>query len=150
MPDPTSLPETEYFKTDRAAYQRLSRRAMGEVVRCLLATESPSGLTMEKVRNRARIFAACSTEPWARATGAVQHKPEGRHASFSALQTQYYRLLRLLRDRLVSTLLRKEGEIWEKARKRMVDQADYAIFRVTESAVHFHRLASDRRYGDHA
>jgi hypothetical protein len=145
-----SLPETKNLKVDETAYQRLVHRAIDEVVRCLLVTEAPSGLTIEKVQDRVRVFAACSTEPWARATDAVQHKPGGQRASSDVLKTEYYRLVRTLRDHLTGTLLSEEREVWERARKRIIAQAEYGIFRVTESTVHLHRLTPNKecnRYG---
>lgn len=141
-----AMPETEHFEIRKAAYHRLVGEASKEVIRCLLATESPSGLTMEKVRNRARVFAACSTEPWSRVTDVIQPKPGGRGIPPNVLQTEYYRLLRALRDQLISTLLRKEREVWEKARRRMVGEAEHAVFRVTESTVHLHRLTPNKKF----
>jgi hypothetical protein len=140
MPDSTSLPETEHFEINEAAYRRLLSRAADEVIRCLLATESPTDLTMKKVRARARVFAACSTAPWVRATGVIRPKEGVRGIPSSVVRKEHYRLLRALRDRLLDTLLRKEREVWKKARRRMVNQAEHAVFRVTESAVHLHRL----------
>lgn len=146
MSELTSLPETEHLEIDGAAYRRLTRQAIDEVIRCLLVAESPSELTMKKVRDRVRIFAACSTEPWVRATGAVQHKPRKKYASSDSLRAEYCRLIRALRDRLIGTLLGKERDVWEEARKRMIAQAEHAIFRVAESTVHLHRLTPNRQY----
>jgi hypothetical protein len=145
MPD-MALLETNHLEVDETAYQQLKRQATDEVIRCLLATEAPSDLTTEKVRDRVRIFAACSTEPWTRVTDVIQPKAGGRGAPSNVLKKEYYRLLRTLRDQLVNTLLHKEREVWKKARRRMVNQADYAIFRVTESTVHLHRLTHNRQY----
>ncbi len=149
MPD-SNLPETEHLEVDKAAYQQLTRQAIDEVFRCLLATEVPSELTTEKVRNRVRVFAACSTEPWVRATGAIQHRPGAQRASSGVLHTEYYRIIRTLRDHLIGTLLSEEREVWEEARKRMITQAEYAIFRVTESTVHLRRLTPNRQYQRYA
>ncbi len=149
MSESTSLPETEHLETDRTAYRRLTRQAIDEVIRCLLATEAPSSLTMKKVRDRARVFAACGTEPWTRAMDVIQRKSGGRSAPQSALREEHYRLLQMLRDHLVGTLLDQEKEVWKKARRRMVNQADYAIFRVTDSTVHLHRLTPNKQYKHH-
>jgi hypothetical protein len=149
MPDP-NLPETEHFKIHEAAYRRLVGKAVDEVIRCLLGTESPSGLTMEKVRDRIRLFVASSTEPWARVTGVIRPKTGDQGVPSNVLQAEYYRLLRALRDQLISTLLRKDREVWEKARRRMVGEAEHAVFRVTESTVHLHRLTPNRQYQRYA
>jgi len=149
MPDP-NLPETEHFEIRKVAYHRLVGEASKEVIRCLLATESPSGLTMDKVRDRARVFAACSTEPWARVTGVIQPKAGDRGIPSNVLRTEYHRLLRALRDQLTSTLLCKDRMVWENARRRMVNEAEYAVFRVTESAVHLHHLTPNRQYQRYA
>lgn len=148
MPD-LALPETKHLKTDEEAYRRLVGEATDEVIRCLLVAEVPSGLTMEKVRDRIRVFAACSTESWARAADVIQPKTGDRGAPSTVLQTEYYRLLRALRDQLTSTLLRKDREVWETARRRMIDRAAYAVFRVTESAVHLHRLTPNKKFHRH-
>jgi len=145
-----ALPETEHLKTDEKAYRRLVGRATDEVLRCLLATESPTGLTMEKVRDRIRVFTACSTEPWARVTGVIRPKGDGGGIPSSVLRKEYFRLLRALRDQLISTLLHKDREVWDKARRRMVAEAEHAVFRVTESTVHLHRLTPNRQYQRYA
>lgn len=145
MPDP-NLPETDHFEIHEAAYHRLVGEATDEVVRCLLLTEVPSGLTMEKVRDRIRLFVASSTEPWARVTDVIRPKTGDQRVPSKVLQKEYYRLLRALRDQLISTLLHKEREVWEKACQRMIHQAEYAIFRVTESAVHLHRLTPNTKF----
>ena len=150
MSNLSPLPETEHLNIDKAAYRCLTQQAIDEVVRCLLVTEAPSDLTIEMVRDRVRIFAACSTEPWARATGTIQHRPGGRHASSNVLQTEYHRLVRRLRNHLTTMLLGKEREIWEEARKRMIAQAEYGIFRVTKSTVHLHRLTPNRQHPRYA
>ncbi len=149
MPD-SNLPETEHLEVDKAAYQQLTRQAIDEVFRCLLATEVPSELTTEKVRNRVRVFAACSTEPWARAMNVIQHKSDDRGVPQGLLREEYYRLVRLLRNRLVGSLLGKKRDVWEEARKRMVGQAEYAILRVKESTVHLHRLTPNCQYQRYA
>jgi hypothetical protein len=146
MPDDPNLPETEHFEIREAAYHRLVGKAKDEVIRCLLATESPSGLTMKKVRDRARVFAACSTEPWSRVTDVIRPKAGGRGIPSNVLRKEYYRLLRALRDQLISTLLHKDREVWEKACQRMINQAEYAVFRVTESTVHLHRLTPNKKF----
>lgn len=145
MSDP-NLPETEHLKIHEAAYQRLVTEAADEVIRCLLASESPLDLTLEKVRNQAQIFAACSTEPWARTADVIRPREGGRDVPSDVLRKEYYRLLRALRDQLLSALLNRDREVWGKARQRMVKEAEHAVFRVTESAVHLHRLTSTKDY----
>lgn len=145
-----NLPETDHLEIDEKAYRRLVGRAADEVVRCLLLAEAPSGLTMEKVRDRIRLFVASSTEPWARVTGVIRPKTGDQGVPSNVLQAEYYRLLRALRDQLISTLLHKDREMWEKARQRMINQAEYAVFRVTESAVHLHRLTPNRQHQRYA
>ncbi|MCS4190710.1 hypothetical protein GGP51_002193 [Salinibacter ruber] len=149
MPDP-NLPETEHFEIRKSAYHRLVGEASKEVIRCLLLAEAPSGLTMEKVRDRIRLFVGSSTEPWARVTDVIRPKTGDQRVPSKVLQREYYRLLRALRDQLASTLLCKEREVWEKACQRMIHQAEYAIFRVTESAVHLHRLTPNRQHQRYA
>jgi len=146
MSNSSSLPKTEHLEVDKAAYRRLTRQAISEIIRCLLATEAPSDLTMEKVRERVRVFAACSTEPWARATDAIQYNSRAQHASSNTLQAEYFRLIRALRDQLINTLLIEEREVWEETRKRMITQARYGIFRITKSTVHLHRLTPNRQH----
>ncbi|MCS3782687.1 hypothetical protein GGP78_003179 [Salinibacter ruber] len=141
-----ALPETEHLKTDEKAYRRLARRAIDEVIQCLLVTEHPSGLTIEKVRDRGRIFAACSTEPWARATGVIRPKEGSQGVPSGVIRKEHRRLIRTLRDRLITTLQSQEKEVWKEARKQMVRRANYAVFRVTESTVHLRRIMPNKKY----
>jgi hypothetical protein len=146
MPESDFSPETEHLTINNRAYDHLFTEAVNEVMECLFVNEAPSDLTMKKVRDHISIFAGATLEPWIREIGVIKHKPDSLDASSNQLRQEYRKLVRVIRQTLKDQLMHTKERVWRDARARMVNEAGYAVFRVTQSTVHLHRLTINREY----
>jgi hypothetical protein len=138
--------ETEHLVIGADAEDRLTDAAMSAAVRCLYENYPPLKVTLDKAEDCLRLIAASDLEGPAERLDVIQRKPESGEASPGRLQAEYYRLIRVLRKRLAAKLLRSDTQVWKNAWNRAIGRVDYALFRVTESSVHLHRLMPTRQY----
>jgi hypothetical protein len=161
MPDPKLQTEqlrneqlqTEHLKTSAEAQGRLADMAMSSAVRCLRESYAPLEITTRRARDCLRLIAASDLRGWIDELSVIRRKPDSGEASStppsSTLQAEYYRLIRILRKRLKDRLLQSDAQVWKSAWKHAIGSVDHAVFRVTESSVHLHRLMSNRQYWRH-
>jgi hypothetical protein len=145
--------QTEHLMIDVSAEDRLAEAALSAAARGLHENYPPSEITTRRARDCLRLIAASDLRGWIDELNVIRRRPDSGEASStppsSTLQAEYYRLIRILRKRLKDRLLQSDAQVWKSAWKHAIGSVDHAVFRVTESSVHLHRLMSNRQYWRH-
>lgn len=147
MPDPEFTFETKHKKIDTDAYGRLVDQAIDETIESMLINLPPGEMTRKSAKDCASVFVGSSLEEWVDEMNLIRNKPTANQAPPSTLQAERLRLIRVVRKCLRDQLFNQEStRLWREARRKAVDNVDYAVFRVQTSSVFLHRIISDNHY----